>query len=354
MKGYWQKSNFYLFIIILFVSSSCKQPATSVPYQKLKGQTWGTYYRVTCQVDDISKVDNAIKLILKDFDSALSTYMPNSAISGFNKSEVSYEFSNHQDRYFAPVLKRSKELYLSTNGYLDVTVLPLLNYWGFGYKSERRSESEVDKGEVSKLKNLLGLDKINRNPSKEMVLYTKENPNVEIDFSSLAKGYGIDVIAEYLNEQGIENYLIDIGGEAKSKGVNDQGKVWTLAINKPYADAAYTTQELVLQLPNKAIATSGNYREMYIVDGKVFGHILNPKTGYPEPSDVLSASVIADDCMTADGLATACVAAGLIEAQKIIEKHPGVSACFIYDADGDKKLEKSYIGNFEKYVLVTN
>jgi len=277
---------------------------------------------------------------------------PTSAISQFNSSDEGYTLSAAEDKYFAPVLERSRELHESTQGYMDVTVMPLLNYWGFGYNSTKRTDDEVSDSEVQKLRKLLGLDHISRKEdSNGQVQYLKDSPKVEIDFSALAKGYGIDIIAQYFDEQNIENYLIDIGGEARCKGVNATGSPWTLAINKPYADADYTTQELVLQLRDQSIATSGNYREMYEVDGKVYGHILNPLTGYPEPSDVLSATVVADDCMTADALATACVAAGLAKAKEILAAHGGVHGCLIYDADGDSALEKYFTNKFENMVL---
>jgi len=347
------KASNLLFLLIILVITSCKQPA-AIPYEQLTGETWGTYYRVTAQMKDAKKHHENIKQILADFDEALSTYVPQSAISLFNESEKNYLVTKEQDRYFAPVLQRSRELKKSTDGYMDVTVMPLLNYWGFGYKSEKRNPEDVDSTLVNELRNKLHLEAVTAKKSNTGTLYEKQDSTLELDFSALAKGYGIDIIAAYLDGEGISNYLIDIGGEARATGKNNAGKVWTLAINKPHPDATYSTQELVIELAEKSIATSGNYREMYEVNNIVFGHIVNPKTGYPWPSDVLSATVLADDCMTADGLATACVAAGLEKAKDIIANHKNVSACLIYDGDGDEKLEKYYIGDFKKYVLIEN
>lgn len=322
-----------------------------MPYEVVSGKTWGTYYRMTMQTDQSQLHHGAIQQVLKDFDAALSTYVPTSSISIFNESKKGHTLSQREDQYFAPVLARSRELAVTTDGYLNVAVMPLLNYWGFGYEAVRRSAADVDSAEVARLLPLLDLGAIRREQTGDSIYYQKTTAQIEVDFSALAKGYGIDIIAQYLDKAGVANYLIDIGGEARARGVNSSGQPWTLAINKPYKDADYTTQELILQLHGKSIATSGNYREMYEVDGLVLGHILNPNTGYPDVSDVLSASIIADDCMTADGLATACVAAGLERAKAIIAKHPNVAACLIYDGDGDAKLEKYYAGGFEKFVL---
>ena len=322
-------------------------------YEKIGGQTWGTYYQITLAHDGKLAIKDSITQILADFDDAVSTYVTESQITKFNKSETGITMNSVEDKYFAPVFTRSKELLATTNGYLDASVMPLLNYWGFGYQ-EGRVITAVDSVEVAKLKKLTRLASIIRREQGDRVHYQKSVPGVEMDFSALAKGYGIDIIAQFLSAHNIKNYLIDIGGEARARGVNESGKSWTLAINKPKADSEYTTQELVISLINASIATSGNYREMITVDGKQFGHIVNPKTGFPGRSDVLSATVIATDCMTADGLATACVAAGMEEAKKLLAKHSSVSACLIYDGNGDEKLEKHYVGGFENFVLVEN
>lgn len=337
----------------MFFLSGCKD-GLKMQYSYIEGETWGTYYRIVLESESKKLHHEVIKQILKTFDEVLSTYVPNSCISKFNKNKEGIQLTFVQDKYFYPVYEKSKALHKSTDGYLDVTVMPLLNYWGFGYESLREHQEKVDSSRVELLRSLVDINKISRIESAKGVNYSKADPEMEIDFSALAKGYGIDIIAQYLDEVGVKNYLIDIGGEARSKGVNPKGEIWKLAINKPYPEAKFTTQELIILLEDKSIATSGNYREMYEIQGKVYGHIINPRTGYPYPSDVLSASVIAPDCMIADGLATACVAAGREGAKEIILKHPNVSACLIYDADGDDQLEKEYIAGFDSYVLKEN
>lgn len=339
----------YLALGLSIFLVGCKSEM-GVSYTTLQGKTWGTYYKITYQGGDKERHEAAILDVLKDFDTSVSTYVPDSYISQFNAAEKEIEMVPKYDVYFANVLTASKALKQSTDGYLDVSVMPLLNYWGFGYKGKKRVEN-VDSTLVNELRALLDLEGIQRVERGGKIFYTKNNPRLEIDFSALAKGYGIDVIADYFDRRNITNYLIDIGGEVRAKGVNAKKKVWTLAINKPYKDAAYTAQELILKLDNKSIATSGNYREMYEVNGRVYGHILDPLTGYPGTSDVLSASIIAADCMTADALATACIAAGKANAIQLMKNHPNAAACLIYDANGDEQLEKVYLNNFEQYVI---
>lgn len=354
MRDYCKKSNRFVWVVLAAVFTlGCKAPQPELKYEKIAGETWGTYYQVTLAHDGTLALKDSITQILKDFDSAVSTYVEDSHISTFNKSEKGLTIDQQQDRYFAPVFRRSIELLATTDGYLDASVMPLLNYWGFGYKPGRKITA-VDSSEVMALKQLTRLASIIRTDQEGQVSYQKTVPGVEIDFSAIAKGYGIDVIAQFLTDKGIKNYLIDIGGEARAMGLNEAGKSWTLAINKPSPDAAFTTQELIISLINASIATSGNYREMIELDGKQYGHIINPKTGFPGTSDVLSATIIAPDCMTADGLATACVAAGMEKAKEILARHTRVSACLIYDANGDDNLEKHYVGGFEKFVLVEN
>jgi len=166
----------------------------------------------------------------------------------------------------------------------------------------------------------------------------------------LAKGYGIDVLAGYFDEINVENYLIDIGGEARARGINANGTPWSLAINKPKEDAPANDLEIILQLKNKSIATSGNYRIYYESGGRKFAHIIDPKSGFSALTNLLSASIIADDCMTADGLATVMMVKGLEGAKDFLSKN-NYPACLIYDADGDDDLEKYYANGFREMVV---
>lgn len=308
----------------------------------------GTYYVVTYEGLHPERTRQEIEQLLIDFNNSVSTYIKESTISQLNSSKTGIDLPS-DDLYFKPVHERAKELYKLTGGSLNTSVAPLVNYWGFGYKGKDEI-TKVDSIAVDSILNIVNRStfEIVEKEGKEHVL--KSIPNAEIDFSSLAKGYGIDVLAEYLEAKDVVNYLIDIGGEARAKGNNSSGNTWTLAINKPKDNAPVDDLEIILMLDNKSMATSGNYRIFYENGGRKFAHILNPTTGYSALSNLLSASVIADDCMTADGLATAMMVKGLEGAKEFLEsnKYP---ACLIYDADGDDDLEKYYANGFKEMVV---
>jgi len=302
----------------------------------------GTYYAVTYQGHTPHVVKDEIEDILVDFNNSLSTYIPSSLISRFNESDEGIALPV-TDPYFEPVLHRAEELRVMTDGRLNTAIMPLIKYW-------RDNETKIDSTIVEELTQLVNRSKTTLEKSNGDQFIKKSNPATRLDFSSLAKGYGIDVIAQYLDRKGIKNYLVDIGGESKAHGTNDTGQAWTLAINKPKEGAGLRAQELVLQLQDRAIATSGTYRQFYEKDGKKIAHILDPLSGLSIDSDLLSASIIADDCMTADGLATAMMIYNLAGAKDFLAKHD-YPALLIYDGDGDENLERYYANGFDALVV---
>lgn len=319
-----------------------------VKYHKIVGETMGTYYAITYEGNKPAETKKEIEEILFAFNNSLSTYVKNSTISKLNSSQEGIVLPE-DDLYFAPVFLRSKELYQLTDGDLNTSVAPLVNYWGFGYKGKEQITS-IDSIVVDSILDIVNRSSFEIITEEDKQFITKSLANAELDFSSLAKGYGIDIISDYLNDKGVKNFLIDIGGEAKAKGKNNLGKIWSLAINKPRDDASVDDLEIILTLNNKSLATSGNYRIFYENGGRKFAHILNPKTGYSALSNLLSASIIADDCMTADGLATAMMVKGLEGAKEFLSEN-NYPACLIYDADGDDNLEKYYANGFKEMVL---
>jgi len=338
--------NFWFYIIgLTILQVSCSPPEQ---YHKLFGETMGTYYTITYQGKAPEKTKQEVEEILIDFNNSVSTYIDTSTISRLNKSEKGILLPD-SDPYFKPVLDRSLMLYELTDGALNTAVAPLVNYWGFGYKGKDQI-TRIDSVAVDSLLTIVNESIFTIEKRDEGNFIKKSIPNAEIDFSSLAKGYGIDVLAQYFEEKGVEDYLIDIGGEARARGKNNQGLAWTLAINKPKDDAPVDDMEIILQLQDKAMATSGNYRIYYESGGRKFAHILNPKTGYSALSNLLSASVIAEDCMTADGLATAMMVKGLEGAKAFLQKNE-YPACLIFDADGDDDLEKYYANGFKEMVV---
>lgn len=317
-------------------------------YHKIHGETMGTYFAITFEGSRPNVVKKEVEQILEDFNNSVSTYIKSSTISDLNKAEDGI-FIPEVDEYFLPVFEKSKSLNTLTNGSLNTSVGPLVNYWGFGYKGKDQI-TKVDSLVVDSILTIVNESVFDITYKDGKRYITKSLPEAEIDFSSLAKGYGIDIIAAYFNKKGVDNYLIDIGGEARAKGINQIDKLWTLAINKPKKDAPVDDMEIILQLDDKSIATSGNYRIFYENNGRKFAHILNPETGYSALTNLLSASIVAGDCMTADGLATAMMAKGLEGAKTFLLDHD-YPACLIYDADGDDDLEKYYANGFEELVL---
>jgi thiamine biosynthesis lipoprotein len=332
-----------LFVAIFF--ASCDQ---KVQYNKLLGETMGTYYAITYEKKNQLNTKKEIEKILLDFNNSVSTYVKESTISKLNRSKQGITLPEN-DLYFRIVFEKANQLHTLTDGDLNTAIAPLVNYWGFGYKGKEQV-TQVDSVAVDSILSIVKQStfELVRKDGNDYI--SKSISSAEIDFSSLAKGYGIDVIAEYLMKNNVENFLIDIGGEARAKGVNNLGKIWSLAINKPKDDAPIDDLEIILNLKDQSLATSGNYRIFYENGGRKFAHILNPKTGYSALSNLLSASIIADDCMTADGLATAMMVKGLEGAKEFlnVNKFP---ACLIYDADGDDKLEKYYANGFKEMII---
>lgn len=328
-------------LLILLVCGSCQNDAE---YHKFSGETMGTYYAITYQGNAPQKVKEEVENLLLDFNNSLSTYIPSSLISRLNKSDAGVSVPM-DEIFFEPVLTKAKQLQQITDGRLNTAIMPLLSYW-------RDNSTKIDTAKSLEIQQIVSNSKfeIIENDGKKYI--SKSMPEAQLDFSSLAKGYGIDIIGQYFEKSGVVNYLVDIGGEARGAGVSASGQPWKLAINKPIDGSGLTEMELVVILTNQSIATSGSYRQYYEKDGKKIAHIMDPKTGYSTTSDILSASVIAEDCMTADGLATALMVGSLEDAKQFLKNH-SYKACLIYDADGDSNLDKYYANGFEELVLLT-
>lgn len=304
-------------------------------YSKIQGTIFGTLYSVTYQSDENLK--NEIEAELKRFDYSLSPFKEQSIISKVNRNE-----DVELDTLFTNVFTKAMEISKLTNGSFDITIAPLINAWGFGFKQGDFPDSLM----VDSLLQYTGFNKVTLNNGKII----KENPQTILNCSAIAKGYAVDIIGELLNKKKIDNYIVDIGGELVTKGVNPDGNPWRIAINKPVEDDTSQNNEveLVLNIQNKALATSGNYRNFYIKDGKKYAHTIDPKTGYPVQHSILSATVIAQDCMTADALATSFMVIGLDKSLELLKNLTEVDAFFIYsDEQGGYKTLSTK--GFEKY-----
>ena len=231
-------------------------------------------------------------------------------------------------------------------GYYDPTVMPLVNYWGFGY-TEKRKVRQVDSVKIDSLIGLVGFDKISWNQETNML--EKELPNMQLDFSSCAKGYGVDQVAQYLSDLGIADYMVEIGGEVVVKGKNPKGQDWSIAVSLPRAGASLEEFQTILSLKDIAVATSGNYRIFYEVEGEKFAHIISPITGFTEKSNLLSVSVLAKDCLTADAYATAFMVMGLDRAMAFVNQQPDIEAYFII-SKADGSMAVSYTEGIPEYL----
>ncbi|MBN7814808.1 FAD:protein FMN transferase [Algoriphagus pacificus] len=270
----------------------------------LSGKTMGTTYNITYLDEDGRDFQPSIDSILVVFNQSLSTYIPDSELSQFNQKDT-LDFNLP---YFPAVLQASKDVNQKTSGAFDPTVGPLVNIWGFGPTGPELKDS-VD---IQNLLQLVGFDKVDFD-SKQV---RKKVPGIYLDFSSIAKGYGVDVVARLLDQKGISNYLVEIGGELVAKGVNENGELWKVGVNRPDETASASDLYSIIALQDKGMATSGNYRNFYVRDSIKISHTINPATGYPVAHNLLSATVIANDCMTADAYATALMVMGT---QKAIE-----------------------------------
>ncbi len=301
----------------------CRHNAPA-PYQKTSGLIFGTMYSVTYQ----SKTDlkSEIDSMLKVFDGSLSPFNDTATISRINRNEQVIA-----DELFTTVFRRSMEISQATDGAFDITVAPLVNAWGFGFKQGRFPDSLM----VDSLLQITGYKKVSMNEEGEV---TKQDERMMLNCSAIAKGFAVDVIANLLKSKGVENMMVDIGGEVVVCGKNPHAKKWRIGINKPVDDSLATNQELqtVVEITDAAMATSGNYRNFYYNNGKKYAHTIDPHTGYPVQHSLLSATVVANDCMTADAYATAFMVMGVEKAMEMAESNPEIEAMFIYSDEEGK------------------
>ena len=340
--------------ILLLVVLACKNQQVNQPpvatFQSISGQTMGTYYKVSYQHPTAKPLQPDIETLLKEINLGVNTYDKNASISQFNQSTIAWRLdTSAYGKHFFRNLVAAKAIHQATDGNFDPTVMPLVNYWGFGY-TPKQAVTKVDSFKVDSLRQLVGFNKITIDSTKKMPILRKEQIAAQIDFSALAKGYGVDEVALLLEKEGVQNYLVDIGGEARAKGVNKRNVTWRLGINTPNTNAAITDYVAIIALNNRSMATSGNYRNFYEVDGKKYAHTLNPKTGYPELNNLLSTTVLAKDCMVADGFATAFMTMGLEQAYQTAATLPGIEAYFLY-AQNDGTVGVKYTDGVKDFLI---
>jgi thiamine biosynthesis lipoprotein len=308
------------FLLFLAIASSCdKEPETA--YQRMEGAAFGTSFHITFDDPKIKVSEADIDSLIHAMNKSLSTYIPNSDISKINKGDTTVVV----DALFEEVFKKSAKIYKETEGAFDPTVGTLVNAWGFGPEN---SLAQMGQTEVDSLLVFVGFDQIQLEKGKLI----KKHPETYLDFNANAKGFAVDLIGRFLESKEIRNYLIEIGGEIRARGVNPKNQPWRIAIEKPNFDGSRSFQTIVA-LENESIATSGNYRKFKIdsLSGEKYAHTIDTKTGYPSKSNLLSASVIAAlDCADVDAYATAFMAMGLDKTKLFLDKHDEIKAFLIY------------------------
>jgi FAD:protein FMN transferase len=310
---------YLLFLSALLLSVSC---GNSNQVRVSTGFTQGTTYTIKYKgVDrDLSYQIDSILLV---FDRQLSTYIPSSYISKWNKGKATEDGPD----YFNKVMERSIELNAETNGAFDITVGPLLHLWGLD-----GDEGHVpDSASVDSVMEFVGTDKLLLNSGR----LTRSDHRVQLDVNAIAQGYAVDVLSVMLELSMATDFLVEIGGELRVKGTNANGQPWQLAIDSPQEEMGSRGSAIHLPMSIGALATSGNYRHFIEEDGKKYGHIIDPRTGYSAESDVLSASVIAPDCMTADALATAIMVGGSEFGKKMILANANLEGVIITEQNGE-------------------
>jgi thiamine biosynthesis lipoprotein len=291
-------------------------------YFRNEGKIFGTYYNIRYEAK--GDLQDSINAALQAFDNSLSMFNPHSVLSAINANR-----DTTTDAAFETMWAEAERVHTLSHGAFDITVAPLVNYWGFGNKVKSQ-ESRVES--IDSLREFVGFDKVALVEHKVV----KSDPRIQLDAGAVAKGQACDMIADVLRRNGCANYLVDIGGEVVAHGVNDKGDKWHIGITKPNINNEGAQDELqqVLAVSDAAMATSGNYRNYYYDGGERRSHTIDPRTGYPVQHSVLSATVISSTCMRADAMATACMVLGADEALDMIRRAED-AACYLIVAQND-------------------
>ena len=313
--------SFYTVLVLaLLLIGSC---TTKKSYHHFEGPVFGTSFHISYEYTTSSNLDQNILRVLKKVNQSLSTYDSKSLISRINRND----YRAKPDDHFTRVFQTGQEVSRTTGGAFDMTVAPLVNAWGFGFtEREQMTPTRIDS-----ILEFIGYTRVRLEEGR----IVKDDPRLMLDASAIAKGYGVDVVAEFLESRGVKNYLVEIGGELRCLGVNSKGEQWRVGIDKPIENILDRTIQTVMGVSDISMATSGNYRQFYVENGIRYSHTIDPKTGYPARSNLLSATVLARECMIADAYATAFMVMGLENSIELSKAIPYLSVYFIYsDEDG--------------------
>lgn len=323
-------------ICVCLVSCGAKNPGV---YRYYEGEIQGTTFHITYEWNKDLSVE--IDSLLQNFNKSLNNYDNNSLVS-----QINYNETTKTDELFVKMFETSLDVYNKSEGAFDITIAPIINAWGFGWI--KNSESIVpDSASIKELLKYVGMDKIKIQDGK----IVKEFPESMIITNAIAQGLSVDYISDYMFDLGLKNFLVEIGGEVYSYGLNSRGDTWRVGVDKPILDSNTENREnqIIINLSGMAISTSGNYRK-YLENGNTkYGHSVDPRTGFPASNSLLSVSVISESCMLSDAWATAFMVCGLEKSLVIAENDPSIEAYFIYE-DINGKTNSSMTSGFEKYI----
>lgn len=342
--------------LILFLASCGTETGTvgenstdESVYVKINGNTQGTTYNITYLDAKGTNYQTSIDSLLAAYDMELSSYVENSIISKFNALDGHIfdltEFPHHKN--FEACYNQAKDVYYSTNGSFNPALYPIVKYWGFFDGTEQKDISYSDIDSILLLTNF-GEEYFSL---KENQSLSKKYTNAQLDFNGIAQGHSVDVIADFFDAKKITNYMIEIGGEVTCSGLNPDNENWSIGIDKPVENSIPGEElQFIASLENMSLATSGNYRKFYEIDGKKYSHTINPVTGTPVQHNLLSVTVISKSCADADAYATAFMVMGLLNSMNFVNNHPDLelNAYFVFDANG--VMTTSMTKGFEKYI----
>lgn len=321
-----------LLLFTLLIGCSEPEPRLVVNTGNAQGSTYQIRYVTTKSMQVDQEIENDIPRIFEDIDNSMSTWVPTSLISQVNNSGDWVKV----DLYFLEVLERSLDIAEESDGDFDPTVGPLVQLWGFWFDEIR---GQVTDEQVQQTLELVGHEQIELNDPM-----VKIPEGSTIDFNAIAQGYTVDTIANYLEYIGIDRYMVEVGGEVRTLGLNDKNAVWVIGVDKPQENIDVLDRfQFILKLENAALATSGNYRKFWVdhETGLKYSHTIDPKTGYPAKNNLLSASIIAPTAMDADAYATLCMVQGLEECKDFLDSKPELEGYLIYANLG---------GNWQEYI----
>ncbi|WP_052597879.1 FAD:protein FMN transferase [Aureispira sp. CCB-QB1] len=344
----------FIFLLSSLLGACLSTNPTSEQESKLKkeqfvGETMGTTLSIAYLDSTGMDFSQQLSDLLIDINNAVSTYIKTSEISILNHEKDSLYVA--QDGHFARNYALAQQIYQQSDGWFNPTVMPLVNYWGFGYK-EKKMVAQTDSSTIKNLLSLVQFDSIKvQKAATNQLLFTKNIDGLELDFSAIAKGDAVDQVGLLLESLGIDNYFVEIGGEVRARGTTISGFPWRTGIRSPRENSSTKELQVAVQLDDLSLATSGNY-ENYYEDkntGMKYAHTINPKTGYPEKNQLLSASVFASNCATADAFATAFMVMGLEKAFELANELPELEAYFIY-SDTNGNLQVKYTSKVEDFM----